>query len=106
MLFPDRCHGASKVLWFMILSCFYVVQGRRTKVVLKICRLLVAHAVILAIQEAEIRRMEVRSQPKPNSSEQIVPRPYLEKTFTKIGLVEWFEVKTLSSKPQYLRKKN
>jgi hypothetical protein len=25
-------------------------------------------------------------------------RPYLEKTFTKIGLVEWLKVKTLSLK--------
>jgi hypothetical protein len=35
-----------------------------------------------------------RDQPdKANSSR----RPYLEKPFTKIGLVEWLKVKTLSS---------
>jgi hypothetical protein len=32
-------------------------------------------------------------------------RPYLEKPFTKIGLVEWLKVKALSSKPQYCKKK-
>jgi hypothetical protein len=26
-------------------------------------------------------------------------RPYLEKPFTKIGLVEWLKMKTLSSNP-------
>jgi hypothetical protein len=26
-------------------------------------------------------------------------RPYLEKLFTKIGLVEWLKVKTMSSSP-------
>jgi hypothetical protein len=26
-------------------------------------------------------------------------RPYLEKPFTKIGLVEWFKVKALRSRP-------
>jgi hypothetical protein len=32
-------------------------------------------------------------------------RPYLEKPFTKIGLVEWLKVKALSSSPQYHPKK-
>jgi hypothetical protein len=32
-------------------------------------------------------------------------RPYLEKTFTKIGLVEWPNVKALNSNPQYKKKK-
>jgi hypothetical protein len=27
-------------------------------------------------------------------------RPYLEKLFTKIGLVEWFKVKTMRSSPR------
>jgi hypothetical protein len=39
--------------------------------------------VILATQEAEIRRIMVHNQPR-----QIVRRPYLEKPFTKIGLLE------------------
>jgi hypothetical protein len=32
-------------------------------------------------------------------------RPYLEKPFTKIGLVEWVKVKTLSSSPSTEKKK-
>jgi hypothetical protein len=49
---------------------------------------LVAHAVILATQEAEIRRIMVQSQPR-----QIAPhRPYPEKTLHKKGLVEWLKV--------------
>jgi hypothetical protein len=42
--------------------------------------------VILATQEAQIRRIEVRSQPQTNSL-----RPYLEKTHHKKGLVEWLK---------------
>jgi hypothetical protein len=33
-------------------------------------------------------------------------RPYLEKPFTKIGLVEWLKVKALSSSPSTARKEN
>jgi hypothetical protein len=45
--------------------------------------------VILATQEAEIRRIIVRSQPR-----QIFTRPYLKKKtpITKIVLVEWLKV--------------
>jgi hypothetical protein len=51
--------------------------------------------VILATQETEIRRITIGSQPG-----QTVPRDsYLEKPFTKIGLVRWFKVKALSSSP-------
>jgi hypothetical protein len=32
-------------------------------------------------------------------------RPYLEKPFTKIGLVKWLEVKALSSSPSTAKKK-
>jgi hypothetical protein len=32
-------------------------------------------------------------------------RPYLEKPFTKIGLVEWLNVKALSSSPSKAKKK-
>jgi hypothetical protein len=57
--------------------------------------------VILATQEAEIRRIEVRSQPR-----QIVLRdPLSGKNFTKIGLVEWLKVKALSSSPSTAEKK-
>jgi hypothetical protein len=43
--------------------------------------------IILAAEEAEIRKIMVRSQPK-----QIVPRdPILKKTHHKKGLVEWLK---------------
>jgi hypothetical protein len=42
--------------------------------------------IILATQEAEIRRIVVRSQPR-----QIV-RPYLEKNLHREGMVEWLNV--------------
>jgi hypothetical protein len=32
-------------------------------------------------------------------------RPYLEKPFTKIGMVEWLKVKALSSSPRTAKKK-
>jgi hypothetical protein len=32
-------------------------------------------------------------------------RPYLEKPFTKTGLVEWLKVKALSSSPSTVKKK-
>jgi hypothetical protein len=32
-------------------------------------------------------------------------RPYLEKPFTKTGLVEWLKVKALSSSPSTTKKK-
>jgi hypothetical protein len=51
--------------------------------------------VILATQDAEIRRIRVRSQPV-----QRVPQdPIGKKTFTKIGLVESLKVRALSSSP-------
>jgi hypothetical protein len=48
--------------------------------------------VILSTQKAEIRRVMVQSQPG-----QIVRETFLEKPFTKIELVKWLKVKTLSS---------
>jgi hypothetical protein len=53
----------------------------------------------LASQEAEIRRIMFRSQPR-----QIVCETYLEKPFIKIGLVEWVKVKALSSSPSTTKK--
>jgi hypothetical protein len=44
-------------------------------------------SVILATQEAEIRRTKVRSHPQ-----QMSIRPYLEKNHHKKGLVEWLKV--------------
>jgi hypothetical protein len=49
--------------------------------------------VILATQEAEIRKIMVQKPAWANSS----VRTYLRKPFTKIGLVEWLKVKALSS---------
>jgi hypothetical protein len=43
------------------------------------------------------------SKPAPTNSYR---RPYLEKPFTKIGLVEWFKVKALSSRPSTAKKRN
>jgi hypothetical protein len=51
--------------------------------------------VILAAQEAEIRRIMVRSQPG-----QVVLETLSQKTLSqKIGLVEWLKVDALSSNP-------
>jgi hypothetical protein len=44
--------------------------------------------VILATQEAEIRRIVVQSQPWANR----LGKPYLEKIHHKKGLVEWLKV--------------
>jgi hypothetical protein len=55
--------------------------------------------IILATQEAEIRRIVVQSQPR-----QTVRETYLEKLFTKIGLVEWLKVKALSSSTSTTKK--
>jgi hypothetical protein len=49
--------------------------------------------VILSTKEAEIRRIEVGSQPGQNRSRD----PISKKPFTKKGLVEWLKVKALSS---------
>jgi hypothetical protein len=56
--------------------------------------------VILDTQEAEIRRIEVQSQPG-----QIIPETLSRKTFHKKGLVEWLKVKALSSSPSTTKKK-
>jgi hypothetical protein len=54
--------------------------------------------VILATQEAEIKRIAVQSQPGR------IVRSYLENTLHKKGLVEWLKVGP-EFKPQYLKKK-
>jgi hypothetical protein len=51
--------------------------------------------VIPATQEAEIRRIEVQSQPGQTVHKTLSRK----KPFTKIGLVEWFKVKALSLNP-------
>jgi hypothetical protein len=50
--------------------------------------------IILATQEAEIRRIMVRRQPG-----QIVCKPLSQNTQHTKGLVEWLKVKALSSNP-------
>jgi hypothetical protein len=56
--------------------------------------------IILATQEAEIRRIKVQSQPG-----QITHEPYLEKPSTKIGLPMWLKVQALISNPSTAKKK-
>jgi hypothetical protein len=58
--------------------------------------------VILATQEAEIRRMAIRSQPG-----QILRKTLSgKKLITKKGLVEWFKLWALSSSPSTAKKKS
>jgi hypothetical protein len=57
--------------------------------------------VILATQEAEIRRILVGGHPG-----EIVFETYLEKLFTKIGWVNCFKAKALSSNPSTKTKPN
>jgi hypothetical protein len=57
--------------------------------------------IILATQEAEIRRVVVQSQPG-----QIVLETLSQKTLSqKIGLVEWLQAEGFKFKPQYHKKK-
>jgi hypothetical protein len=57
--------------------------------------------VILATQEAGIRRIATGSQPG-----QIVPETLSQKqSITKIGLVEWLKVEVLSSNTSTTKKK-
>jgi hypothetical protein len=58
--------------------------------------------VILATQEAEIRRIEFRSQPGQIVHETLSRK---KKKSQKVGLVEWFKVKALNSSPRTARKK-
>jgi hypothetical protein len=57
--------------------------------------------VILETQEAEIRRIMVRSQPQPNKSRD----PISKQTLHKKGLAEWLKVYTLSSSSSTAKKK-
>jgi hypothetical protein len=56
--------------------------------------------VILATEEAEIGGSWFKV-----SLEKYLVRPYLEKPFTKIGLVKWLKVKALSSSPSTEKKR-
>jgi hypothetical protein len=67
----------------------------------KWCQVLVAHACNPSHsggREQEVRLKTIHA----NSS----TRPYLKTHFTKIGLVEWFKVKALSSSPSAAKEKN
>jgi hypothetical protein len=55
--------------------------------------------IILATQEAEIRRIVFETNPK-----QIVHKTLSRKTHHKTGLVEWLKVKALSSSPSTEKK--
>jgi hypothetical protein len=55
--------------------------------------------VILATQEAEIRRIMIQSQPG-----EIVCKTLSGKIFHRKGLVEWLKVKALSSNPSIANK--
>jgi hypothetical protein len=59
--------------------------------------------VILATQEAEIRRIEVQSQPR-----ETVCKTLSQKSSSQKWLVEWLEVKALSSSPSttHIKKKS
>jgi hypothetical protein len=56
--------------------------------------------VLLATQEAEIRRITVRGQPR-----QIVFETLSQKTHHKKGLVEWLKVWASSSNPSTTKNK-
>jgi hypothetical protein len=60
----------------------------------------VVHACILAIQNAEIRRIAVPSQHR-----QIVARPFLKKPISKGRVVEWLKVKAPHSIPSTTKKR-
>jgi hypothetical protein len=55
----------------------------------------VAHACNPSHSEGRDEEDQSSKPAQANSS----TRPYLEKPFTKIGLVEWLKVKALSSNP-------
>jgi hypothetical protein len=55
---------------------------------------------MLATQEAEIKKITVRSQPG-----QIVHETLFQKTQHKKGMVEWFKMLALSSNPITTKKK-
>jgi hypothetical protein len=57
--------------------------------------------IILATQEAEIRRITVRSQ----SGQIVLQDPLLKKPITKNGLVKWLKVKALSLSLSTAKKK-
>jgi hypothetical protein len=56
--------------------------------------------IILATQEAEIRKIAVRSHFQANSSRD----PISKKTLHKKGLVEWLKMYALSSSPSIKKK--
>jgi hypothetical protein len=60
----------------------------------------VAHTCNPGYSEAEIRGSQFEASPAKEFL-----RPYLEKPFTKIGLVEWLKIESLSSHPRTAKKK-
>jgi hypothetical protein len=66
-------------------------RDRRTSLKVNICQTLVAYAY----NPSYLGGRDQEDQGS-NTAKQFM-RPYLEKLFTKIGLVEWLKVKALSS---------
>jgi hypothetical protein len=60
--------------------------------------------VILATQEAEIRRITVESQPRQTVCENLSQKT-LSHTQKRSGLVEWLKMKALSSSPSTTKRK-
>jgi hypothetical protein len=69
---------------------------------LKLCQVLVAHACNSSYPEGRDQEDHGLKLAWANSS----VRPYLEKPFPKIGLVDWLKVKALSSGLSSEKKKN
>jgi hypothetical protein len=61
--------------------------------------------VITATQEAEIRRIKVRSQPEQIVHETLSRKTFHTHTKKKKGLAEWLKVKALSPNPSTVKKK-
>jgi hypothetical protein len=62
--------------------------------------------IILATQEAEVRRITVRSQPRRIVLQTLSQKKKTHHTKGEGGLVEWLKVQALSSNPSTGRKKN
>jgi hypothetical protein len=62
--------------------------------------------LILPTEEAEIRRIAVRSQTRQIVGETLSRKTLHTKKKKKIGLVEWLKMKALCSSPTSAKKKN